>query len=150
MDFVGIGAGARCVCDRYEDETWFGEKPRTTLWEVMSSALVSDPTVCLELCSLPGLLSGAVDEEDSEDRRGACIEGDAGRGVMSVEGMSVGTALAMDGESGSIFFCSLIESTICSSRNEEIGFSRPLLTPLADSVQRRGDDRKLTGAVRKE
>lgn len=111
---------------------------------------MSDPTVCLELFSLPGLLRGAVDEEDSEDRRGACIVGDAGRGVMSVEGRVVGTASAMDGESGSTFCCSLIESTIFSRRNEEMCFSRPLLTPVADSVLRSGDDLNLRGAVRKD
>ena len=41
------------------------------LCDVTSSALVSEPTVWVLLRSLAGLLSGAVEEEDSDDRRGA-------------------------------------------------------------------------------
>ena len=31
IGLVGTGAGARCVCERNEEEIWFGENPRTTL-----------------------------------------------------------------------------------------------------------------------
>lgn len=47
--FVGIGVGARCAFDQQDDEIWFGEKPRTMLWEAENSALVSEPTVCVVL-----------------------------------------------------------------------------------------------------
>lgn len=64
---MGIGEGVRWVCDRYDDDMWLGEKPRTTLWEERASTLVSDPTVRVALWSLSGLLKGAVDEDDSEE-----------------------------------------------------------------------------------
>ena len=38
------------------------------LCEVMISALVSDPTVWVVLRSLSGLLKGAVDDDESDDR----------------------------------------------------------------------------------
>lgn len=70
MCWIGIADGwgaARCVFDRYDEDT-LSEKPRTTLWEEESSALVSDPAFSRALQSLSGLLRGAVDAEESEER----------------------------------------------------------------------------------
>ncbi len=69
--------------DRYDEDT-LSEKPRTTLWDEESSALVSDPAFSRALQSLSGLLRGAVDAEESEEREEVWIEGDAGRSVASV------------------------------------------------------------------
>lgn len=55
------------MLDRYDDDT-LSEKPRTTLWEEESSALVSDSAFSRALQSLSGLLRGAVDAEESEER----------------------------------------------------------------------------------
>ena len=79
-----------------------GENPRTTLCEPGSSTLVSEPTVCLPLCSLPGLLIGAEIDDESDDRKGAWIVGEVGRGVISVEGSTDGIASEIVGESGPI------------------------------------------------
>lgn len=106
---VGIGEGAKWVCERNEDEIWFGEKPRTTLWQMETSALVSDPNLGAVLLSLSTLLIGAVEEDDSEEWRGTCTVGEAGRGVMSVDGKIVGTASAIVGDNGSKPCFSLIE-----------------------------------------
>jgi len=70
------------------------------LWEVRSSALVSEQTVCVVLRSLSGLLNGAVEDEESEERNGAFMVGDVGRGVMSADGITIGMASAMVGERG--------------------------------------------------
>jgi len=127
---VGTGAGARCVCDRNEDETRFGENPRTMLCALRSSALVSDPTVWVVLRSLSGLLRGAVDAEESEDLMGACAVGDAGRGVMLVEGIADGTASTIMGDRGSMSCFSCIEETIFAIRNDEMCFSVPRLVAI--------------------
>lgn len=87
-----------------------GEKPRTTLCcAVMDSVLVSEPTTCVELASLSGLLRGAVEEEESEERKGAFIVGDVDWGAMSIEGRIVGMASEMLGERGPMSGLSLIE-----------------------------------------
>lgn len=75
----------------------------------MDSALVSEPTTCAPLFSLSGLLTGAVDEEESEERNGAFIVGDVGLGVMSREGSTAGIASEMLGERGPMSGLSLIE-----------------------------------------
>lgn len=67
-----MGTG-ECVVVRFEfvlcdDDIRFGPKPRTMLWEVMSSALVSDPIVCDLTTLLPGLLIGAVDVDECDAR----------------------------------------------------------------------------------
>ena len=124
MDLVGIGAGVKCICDRKEDEIWLGEKPRTTLWQLINSALVSDPA--LFACRLlSGLLMESLEDDESEQFRGAWT-GDAGRGVMFVEGKYVGTTSVIEGDSGSRSFFSLIDMTIFSSPNDVICFSLPL------------------------
>lgn len=79
------------------------------LWEVRISALVSDPHVCAPLMSLSGLLMGAVDDEESDERKDMFMVGDVGRGVMSVDGMTEGTAPTMVDDSGSISCFSCIE-----------------------------------------
>lgn len=132
LDLVGTGVGTRCVCERKEEEMWLGEKPRTTLWEVISSELVADPpdgTPSFEL----GLLKGAVEAEELEGCRVNFRAGEEDRGVISVEGVSpvegseAGTASAIDGDNGSMSFFSLIEITIFSSPSDVMCFSRPLL-----------------------
>ena len=72
------------------------------LCDVRSSALVSEPTVCVVLRSLSGLLRGAVEVDESEERNGTWTLGDLGRGVISVDGISSGTASTMVGESGAM------------------------------------------------
>lgn len=129
---MGTGVGARCVCDRKEEEIWLGEKPRTTLWEVISSELVAEPLNGPPSFEL-GLLKGAVEDEESEGCRVNFRAGEEDRGVISVvgispvEGSEVGTASTIDGDSGSISFLSLIEITIFSSPSDVMCFSRPLL-----------------------
>ena len=68
---------------------------------------------------------GAVDDEESEERKGAFIVGDAGRGVMSVEGSTAGMASEILGERGPISCLSLIEHTIFSRPNDVRCFSLP-------------------------
>lgn len=53
------------------------------------------------LLSLSGLLKGAVDEDDSEEWSGTLMVGDCGRGVMSVDVKTDGTASAIVGDNGS-------------------------------------------------
>ena len=54
--------------------------------------------------------------------------GDWGRGVMSVEGRTVGTASTMVGDSGSTGSCfSCIDSTIFSNRKGDMRVSFPRL-----------------------
>ena len=43
-----------------------------------------------------------MDDDESDDRKGACIVGEVGRGVMSVEGSTDGIAWEIVGESGPI------------------------------------------------
>ena len=148
MDLVGTEVGARCVCERNDDEIWLGENPRTTLCEVISSALVSEPTVCIAPRSLSGLLRGLVDDEESEKRSGACVVGDAARGVIFVDGNVAGTASAIEGDNGSNSFFSLMLNIIFSNPSEVMCFSVPLLVLLIDSVLRVGDDLMSTGSVR--
>lgn len=91
------------------------------------AALVSEPTVCCALLSLSGLLRGAVDEEESEERKGALMAGDAARGVAVVDGGIGGIASAILGERGAISCLSWIEWTIFSRPKEVMCFSFPLL-----------------------
>ena len=70
------------------------------LCELWHSALVSDPTVCVALLSLSGLLIGAVEDEESDDRKGACMVGEAGLATVSVDGGNAGIAPATVGERG--------------------------------------------------
>ena len=86
---------------------------------------MSELIVRVALFSLSGLLMGAVDEEESEDRNGAFIVGDTGRGVISVEGRIDGIASDILGERGPISCLSLIEDTIFSKPSEVICFSLP-------------------------
>ena len=99
-----------------------------TLCEIGPSALVSEPTVCCALLSLSGLLRGAVDEEESEERKGALMVGDTARGVISVDGLgNGGIASAILGERGAISCLPWIEWTIFSRPKEVMCFSFPLL-----------------------
>lgn len=105
-----------------------GTNPRTTLWELGISALVSEPTVCCVLLSLSGLVRGAVEEEDeSEERKGALNVLGAPRGVISVDRGTGGIASAMLGERGTISCLSWIEWTIFSRPKDVMCFSFPLL-----------------------
>lgn len=104
------------------------------LCELGPSALVSEPTVCCALLSLSGLLRGAVDEEESEERKGALMVGDTARGVISVGGLgNGGIASAILGERGAISCLSWIEWTIFSRPKEVMCFSFPLLLDSVDS-----------------
>ena len=95
---------------------------------------------------LPALLVGSVDEDESAECREASSAGDAGLGVMFVAGKKVGTASAMDGDSGSSSFLSLIEMTIFSSPNDVMCFSLPR-PRLSIASTRYGDGRLIsTGA----
>ena len=107
-----------------------GEKPRTTLWEEEKpSALVSDPVVSRMLQSLAGLLRGAVDAEDSEEWIEVRIEGEAGRGVISVHGGIGGIASVIDDGNGhGSSSCSCIRETIFSRSIDVMCFSFPRLT----------------------
>ena len=92
------------------------------------SALVSDPTVCVALLSLSGLLIGAVEDEESDDRKGACIVGEAGLEVVSVDASNAGIAPARVGESGSSDCRSCIDVTIFSRPQGVMCLSLPRLT----------------------
>ena len=103
------------------------------LCEVMISALVSDPTVWVVLRSLSGLLKGAVDDDESDDRNEIWAAGEFGRGVMSLEGRMAlggeieGTASLMADDKGSICCFSWIDPTILSSRSGVMCVSFPRL-----------------------
>jgi len=92
---------------------------------MVSSALVSEPMVWIVLLSVSGLLIGAVEDEESEERNGASMVGEVGRGVMSVESNTAGMASEMLGDKGPISCLSLIEQTIFSKPNEVMCFSFP-------------------------
>ena len=95
---------------------------------------MSELIVCCALLSLSGLLKGAVDEEEPEDGKGALMVGDAGRGVISMEGGIGGIASAMLGERGVISCLSWIEWTILSRPKEVMCLSFPLLFDSVGSV----------------
>lgn len=113
----------------------------------MDSALVSEPTTCVTLFSLSGLLTGAVDEEESEERNGAFIVGDVGLGVMSREGSTAGMASEMLGERGPISGLSLIEYTIFSKPKDVMCFSLPREFATIVGELRCREDRISTGEV---
>ena len=92
-----------------------------TLWEVNSSALVSESKVRAALRSLSGLLKGTVDEEESDDRRGTLVV----TALLMLERAPnscdcEGTALTMLGERAVMLCFSLIDSTIFSNRNGDM------------------------------
>lgn len=68
-----------------------------------------------------------MNEEDSEERKGASMVGDAARGVTSVDSGIGGIASAILGERGAISCLSWIEWTIFSRPKEVMCFSFPLL-----------------------
>lgn len=74
-----------------------------------------------------------MDEEESEERKGAWMMGDAARGVVVVDGGIGGIASAMLGERGAISCLSWIEWTIFSRPKEVMCFSFPLLLDIMDS-----------------
>ena len=79
---------------------------------------------------------GAVDEEESEERKGALMVGDTARGVISVDGSIFGMggiASAMLGDRGAISCLSWIEWTIFSRPRDVMCFSFPLLLDNASS-----------------
>ncbi len=120
--------------DRYDEDT-LSEKPRTTLWDEESSALVSDPAFSRALQSLSGLLRGAVDAEESEEREEVWIEGDAGRSVASVHSRIGGMASVIDDGNGhGSSSCSWMEETIFSRSIDVICFSFPRLTHCIESA----------------
>jgi len=122
------------VFERYDDDT-LREKPRTTLWDEESSALVSDPAFSKTLQSLSGLLRGAVDAEEPEERREVCVEGDAGRGVASVHGGIGGIASVIDDGNGhGSPSCSWMDETIFSRSIDVMCFSFPRLTHCIESA----------------
>ncbi len=73
---------------------------------------------------------GAVEDEESEERNGAFMEGDVGRGVMSVDGNTAGIALAMVDERRSMCCLSWIDTTIFSRSNEVMCLSFPRLAAM--------------------
>ena len=66
-----------------------------------------------------------MEEEEPEERNGAFMVGEVGRGVMSVEGKTAGMASEMLGERGPISCLSLIEQTIFSKPRDVMCFSLP-------------------------
>lgn len=63
---------------------------------------MSDAAVFLVLLSLSEPLKGAVDEDDSDEWKGALTMGELDFGVTSVEGKTWGTASVIEGDNGAI------------------------------------------------
>lgn len=118
-----------------------------TLWEVMSSALVSDPTVWVADRLLSGLLAGAVEVELSEESRGTAEAGDWWRSVLCAIDGTDGDASAIDGDNGSRSFFSLMLRTIFSKPSDVMCFSVPLLRLSIESCLRTRGLRMFRGAV---
>ena len=95
---------------------------------MLSSTLVSEPTVWVALLSLSGLLIAAVEDEESDDRCGArriCEVGSGEASAVNGDDIIFGMASEILGESGVIFDLYLTEHIIFSKPKEVICFSRP-------------------------
>lgn len=94
----------------------------------------------MTLLSLSGLLVGAVDDEESDDRYGAFSVGEVGRGIVSVEGIIEGMAFVIVGERGAIACLSLTEQIIFSKPSDVMCFSRPREAAIVVGVDCAGDN----------
>lgn len=88
-----------------------------------------------------------MDEDESEERKGAFIVGEVGRGVMSVDGRTWGMASEILGESGSMFCLSFMEHTIFSKPRDVMCFSLPRLVAMVVGGVRVGEGLMWRGAV---
>ena len=101
------------------------------------------------LRSLPGLLRGAVDADDSEECMELCSEGDVGRGVRSVVCRTGGIALVIDAGNGhGRSSCSCMSDTIFSRWTEVMCFSFPRLVDWFECAAPLGFDGTATSPVR--
>lgn len=87
-----------------------------------------------------------MDDDESDERKGACIVGEFGRGVMSLEGNKGGIASEIVGESGPICCLSWIDTTIFSRPSDVMCFSLPRLAVIMGLSVRGGEVLMLRGA----